>query len=233
MSLAGETPVRSAYGVKLLPNPTDATNVLAMIGGALDNVADLVSTTAPGMAFIDIGANNGVFSMMAAQRAGENGCVISFEPNPEVFRYLVANASLNNSPNLFPFMAAIGVSTAAVSFEQSDRTNTGMGRLSSGSGKTVLQMGGDDVCAIILPLIDQRRTLIKIDVEGAEVIVLNAIKPILQRSATERIIVEIDAGNLARFGNATSQVYNVMQSLGFSHSLGPDFSPHYDEVFSR
>ena len=75
MSLAGETPVRSAYGVKLLPNPTDATNVLAMIGGALDNVADLVSTTAPGMAFIDIGANNGVFSMMAAQRAGENGCV--------------------------------------------------------------------------------------------------------------------------------------------------------------
>jgi FkbM family methyltransferase len=49
----------------------------------------------PGDTFIDIGANIGYFSLLAASRVGSTGQVHSFEPNPETFKGLQHNVVLN------------------------------------------------------------------------------------------------------------------------------------------
>jgi FkbM family methyltransferase len=53
----------------------------------------------PGMQTIDVGANVGAYTLLIAKQAGTNGRVISIEPNPEVFKRLEYNITLNNLQN--------------------------------------------------------------------------------------------------------------------------------------
>ena len=49
----------------------------------------------PGDVFVDVGANIGYFSVLAASVVGEQGAVFGFEPDPNNYRLLCANAELN------------------------------------------------------------------------------------------------------------------------------------------
>ena len=49
----------------------------------------------PGMCAVDIGANVGAYTLLIAKGVGRGGKVVSFEPNPEVFRRLEHNIALN------------------------------------------------------------------------------------------------------------------------------------------
>jgi FkbM family methyltransferase len=50
----------------------------------------------PGDTFIDVGANIGYFTLLAASCVGPTGHVHSFEPNPETFQALQQNITLNH-----------------------------------------------------------------------------------------------------------------------------------------
>jgi len=50
----------------------------------------------PGSFFIDLGANQGEFTVLAAHLVGEKGHVFTFEPNPTVREWLIKNIQLNN-----------------------------------------------------------------------------------------------------------------------------------------
>ena len=49
----------------------------------------------PGMTVLDIGANQGVFTLYCADRVGSTGKVIAFEPDREMFSALEANVKAN------------------------------------------------------------------------------------------------------------------------------------------
>lgn len=53
----------------------------------------------PGMTVLDIGANIGYYSLLAASRVGSTGKVISFEANPELADILASNFSINGYLN--------------------------------------------------------------------------------------------------------------------------------------
>jgi len=55
--------------------------------------------------FIDVGANIGVYSLLASEI--ENVLVFSFEPHPVTFEQLKTNIDLNHRKNIFPFQLAI------------------------------------------------------------------------------------------------------------------------------
>jgi FkbM family methyltransferase len=54
----------------------------------------------PGDTVVDVGANIGSFTVLAASAVGINGRVLSFEPVPETFRRLQENVSLNGLQNV-------------------------------------------------------------------------------------------------------------------------------------
>ena len=49
----------------------------------------------PGMSFVDVGANWGYFTLLAAHLVGKSGRIISLEPDPRIFRLLQSNLVRN------------------------------------------------------------------------------------------------------------------------------------------
>ena len=65
----------------------------------------------PGQVVVDVGANIGLYSAFAAKRIGPGGRVFSFEPNPDVFARLQANAA---GPNIRLLPSAVGPQSGSV-----------------------------------------------------------------------------------------------------------------------
>src|ERR1700739_4454533 len=96
-------PVRSAYGPLLIARPDDVTNMFCITGSlkaGYDDVYAEVSALKPGSVFIDIGANAGLFSLVASGVVGQTGVVIAFEPALNLFADLVNNIVLNAAHNI-------------------------------------------------------------------------------------------------------------------------------------
>src|SRR5688572_14768172 len=49
----------------------------------------------PGMTVVDVGANQGIFTLFCANLVGPTGSVIAFEPDPEMFSTLSNNVKAN------------------------------------------------------------------------------------------------------------------------------------------
>lgn len=58
--------------------------------------------------FIDVGANNGYFSLLASTLVGKKGRVFAFEPNPRAINKLKKSIKLNKFKNIKAFNIALG-----------------------------------------------------------------------------------------------------------------------------
>jgi FkbM family methyltransferase len=75
----------------------------------------------PGDVAIDIGAHMGDSTLPIALAAGPKGAVFALEPNPYVFRVLLANAALNrHKTNIYPLNFAAAPADGEYEFEYSD-----------------------------------------------------------------------------------------------------------------
>lgn len=224
-------PVRSRYGVWMMSRP-DSTTAMS-IAGAYDDVFDAVCSLEPGMAFVDVGANAGVFSLVAAKRVGPAGIVVAFEPHPSTFRLLVGNAGVNGFDNIVPFNAAIAGETRIARFDPARPRHSGGAHLDERGDLAVLQLGRDQLAAILPVLIGERRVMVKIDVEGAECLVMRALTDVFASRSVRRVVAEISRAGLARYGHTPENVYDEMDAHGFCARLGRGHGRHYNEVFER
>lgn len=60
-----------------------------------DELQYLTKKLSPGENFVDVGANIGLWTLVAAHTVGKAGKVISLEPNPSTFEKLASNVTLN------------------------------------------------------------------------------------------------------------------------------------------
>jgi len=122
---------------------------------------------APGLTFIDVGANIGYYTLMAAHRVGETGTVVAFEPNPSNVRFIHASALANRFGHLRVYPFAVADSEVLLGYS-SMGTNGVISWLTTErdvltAPSVVHAVRLDDVLQG-LEAID----IIKIDVEGAE-----------------------------------------------------------------
>jgi FkbM family methyltransferase len=133
----------------------------------------------PGMVFYDLGANIGLFSLLAARRVGPSGRVFSFEPDPEVATRLRRNIAQNSFSNVTIFEAGVWSASGVVSFIPADASSPdhGTGRFvpaASDAGTPTRCVALDDFSEGAPP------DGIKCDVEGAELEALHGAAKLLQ-----------------------------------------------------
>jgi FkbM family methyltransferase len=166
----------------------------------------------PGDCFIDIGANIGYFSALAAVRVGHAGQVVAFEPEQNNHALLATNAALNAHSNY---------TLHAVAASDSD----GAGELflnPENLGDHQIYASGDRAAqTILLRRIDSLLApqtvinLIKIDVQGAEQKAMAGMADSLARNASHLLLLlEFWPRGLARAGGDAHQLLHMLLALG-------------------
>jgi FkbM family methyltransferase len=122
---------------------------------------------------IDLGANEGIFSILLAKLFPQVQ-VLAFEPVPRTFKILLSNISLNHCANIKPInLGSAGIHTSAtmiLSKEQSGGSST-LIRFNpiDHVQEDVILDSFDNILANYLPLVHATRVkLLKIDIEGGE-----------------------------------------------------------------
>lgn len=137
---------------------------------------------APGDCAMDIGANQGYFSLLASSLVGPKGRVHSFEPNPYVAERLAGNVALNGFENITVHAEAASNACGTAEFHIAPPTHTGLSSLrpmGDGAGATVATVRTVTIDSLLGEIKDVK--LVKIDVEGAELLVLQGMTGLMRR----------------------------------------------------
>jgi FkbM family methyltransferase len=165
---------------------------------------------------IDIGANIGYYTLMAAARVGKNGRVYSFEPCSSTFKLLQENIKINKSENVVLSEMAVLDKEGNIELYLSEKTNTGSTSISfptKYSGKK------ENVKCITLDKFIKEKKLkkvdvIKIDTEGAELKVLKGMEKLLSVQSP-KVLIEINEENLNALGSSKEDIYAFFRKLGY------------------
>jgi FkbM family methyltransferase len=171
----------------------------------LELVELLKQVLGAGMTFVDVGAQIGYFSIVAAALAGERGKVHSFEPDPDNFSRLAANAGAY--PCVSVHNSAVGDRTGETDFYRSPiKTESGWGALFNedrGRERVSVQVCTLDSWASSEGI--QRIDMLKMDVEGAEYRVLEGAQSVIAKT---RPVMWVEANEvcLARDGKSVAHL---------------------------
>lgn len=140
--------------------------------------------------FVDIGANIGLMSILSSSIVKNKGCVYSFEPNPNTYKILKENISINNISNIELSRYAIGNKSESSVIYDNLESNRG----SSSLIKPEVETDKYDIEVVRLSDYfenkDIKIDLIKADIEGYELEALNGAIEILKRDNPPMLIVE-------------------------------------------
>lgn len=173
-----------------------------------------------GMTIVDIGAHLGQYTLLAASRVGPNGQVFAFEPHPRTFRFLQSNIERNGLISVVSaFPLAISDRSGEVVLHadliQSDFTSLTQVRDISDTEAVRIQMTRLDTIHEDLCL-----DIVKVDVEGAELLVLDGMHESLRKSRERGkapvLFIESNSEALKRSGASPEEMKSVLLQSGFS-----------------
>ena len=186
------------------------------------------NTLKPGGTFVDVGANEGYFSVIAAKRCGESGRVYAVEPQKECHTALRENGRLNGCDNIEIVPVCVGLlwrSGAA------SRSATNMGATSvwreSRSGIRGLRV----VCWPLEFLLDTKNIrsvdLLKMDIEGAEYEAVMGSQELFRSGRIRAIALEVHPEILARRGLHESTIHEFLIDSGYRVEVSQDLLSLY------
>ena len=186
----------------------------------------------PGDLMLDLGANFGLHALYAARLVGAEGHVFAFEPVPRNLRLLERNLRLSQLTDRVTVVPK-AVSNAPAPFLEMFLPNESVAVVASlrpvaspGGGKVrVPNMRLDD---FPLPA-DHPLRLMKVDVEGAELEVLQGGVTLL-RQRKPVLLVEVHGFALPQFGSSTAEFDRFLAGLGYRETR-LDFRSARDDYY--
>jgi FkbM family methyltransferase len=160
---------------------------------------------------LDVGANIGTIALTASGIVGSAGKVYAIEPHPRTFVSLKSNIALNKRTNMHAINVALGAHSGTILFSDSDDSQSAVIHHPSELQSQFLEVPVrrmDDLPLGKIPI-----TLLKIDVEGYEKLVLEGGLETLAR--TSYIYLEAYDRFFARYGYACIQLWELLREHGF------------------
>lgn len=171
-----------------------------------------------GMVVVDIGAQIGYYTVLAATQIGPSGKVFAFEPEPQHFRLLCKNSSANGLTNVFPQEKALLDQTGTHDFFLAAEC---LGR--HGIYKNHDSVEKIEVETTTLDEFFSNRPekvqLIKLDAEGAEPLIIKGMKQMISESKDLVLFTEFFPPNLQAGGHSPEGYLDELVRFGFNLHL--------------
>ncbi len=218
--------VTSRYGVRLKGNWRDQTFLFYVQGAYGYYLSDLLRTARDAFVFIDIGANQGLYSILASKN---KMCrrVHAFEPIHDTATYLRENLKLNDCGNVSLWEVALSDKSGSFQVE-SDPAHTGAASLRDAGKQGNNALLETIECISHAELSDLEapegcRIFVKIDVEGLEETVLNELIACPFFSRIDDIFYEVDEKWVD-----PHRIVALLRSCGFNEFDKVGGEEHYD-----
>lgn len=192
----------------------------------VDMTNEVISILVEGDSFIDLGSNEGFFSIIASKIVGEQGRVFSIEPQQRLWEIIIKNVSLNkcNNIQLLPYGISSKAGEATIHLYPS--LNSGASSLSNNFNFKIsfsrirkIFYGQQRICVKTFNDLEncfpQKIKLIKIDIEGHEFEALKGASVLLEKKKIDQILVEIHPEALFSMNQSESDIAIYLASFGY------------------
>ena len=179
--------------------------------------AEVVRIASEGVNVIDIGANIGYYSILASRLIGPGHRVFSFEPQASMVRQLRRNIEVNGLHNVevFPFALSDVAATATFQVPLAGFESLGSMRASGRFAVSrVVNVEAHRLDDVMTNCGNPRIGLVKMDAEGAELLILRGATELLSSDAKPTLVFEANEKSCRPFG------YSVFDTLKFIHGFG-------------
>lgn len=222
--------VPTKFGFKMMADRLDVVKWYVYYFGQIEPQISLAwnRLLTEGDEVIDIGGNVGYYALLAGKLVGPKGRVITIEPSQTIFNQLVHNIQINEFEHVNPIKKAVSNNSGTIKLYYAGDNNQG--------NTTIMEENGhiysEDVECITFGEIGKyiefsKVKLIKIDVEGAEPMVLSSLSQSLEKLNPDVVIfVEISPSNT----EDGEKMLAPFIEAGFEARLIPN---EYDTAFYR
>lgn len=189
----------------------------------------LSSFLRPGMVFVDLGANEGFFSVVASRLVGMTGKVLAIEPQTRLGPVIWRNLELNNATNVTLAQVAVSAEAGVAEFNLAPDTNSGS------SGLTRATRYANPTQAVRTLTLDaflqehnlSKVDVMKIDIEGYEYEAVLGAKELFRSQMVRRVLIEIHGKLLSARGRSPQDITDFLLSCGYERQERKGF-----EVFT-
>lgn len=225
--------VSSVYGLKLKANYSDATFDFYVLGTYGFYYWDRLASVDSPFVFLDIGANQGLYTIGASQNPHSRTCY-AFEPVKSTFGFLTANIKVNGAgKKCVPINKAVAdkkgsASISAKAGHSGAATLAQTNDLISDAELThqIEMVDYNDLNELVK--VDDLPVVVKIDVEGFEPVVITELLKTNFAENISEIYFEVDESWIDIEGIRTE-----LKSAGFTHFQKIGEGNHYDLLASK
>ncbi len=172
----------------------------------------------PGDTFVDVGANIGYYTLLASRLVGADGRVVAVEASPRVFHRLERNLALNHTANVRAINVAVSDRPGEIELYDGPISNSGKTSILRASGRP--RSGTIHAAPLAAILTDHEfasARIIKIDVEGAEWLVVSGLADVLGRTRFDaEFVIEVSPSWLASMQRRPEDIIDIFARDGFN-----------------
>jgi FkbM family methyltransferase len=206
--------------VFLEPRGSIAGDIWAGLRCEKHEVSFILSAVEPGMIFFDVGANVGLFAISAAKKIGGKG-VFAFEPCSSTCELLDRNLQLNRLADVNVAQIALGEAVGEGVLQINACGKDGLNTLGQATHPDSKVVGREYVRITTVDIFMKdhnvpRVDVMKVDIEGAELMLFRGARDLLERADAPLILYE-GFGSLTRgFGYHPVEILWFLESCGYS-----------------
>jgi FkbM family methyltransferase len=159
---------------------------------------------------VDFGAHIGYYTLLASKIVGKSGRVYSFEPEPENYKILLKNLKLNNALNVFPLQKAVSNKKGFLKLYL-DENDSGRHTIIPDKSKKSIVVE----CVVPDEFFKEKIDVIKMDVEGAEYLVLLGMTRLINENKDIKIFVEFSPNRVKKTGYHPKAFIDMLFKFNF------------------
>jgi FkbM family methyltransferase len=176
----------------------------------------------PSGTFVDVGANEGYFSVIGYRAVGTSGKVIAVEPQSRLRHVLQENFRLNEMPGIQIAACAVSDVAGTANLHLSPDTNTGSTSLDQ---STLYTLPTEQVPTMTLAqLLSEAKLetvdLVKMDIEGFEYEAILGSKEVFAAHRVKVLALELHPPQMAKRGLDHNAIAEFLGRCGYQRSPG-------------